>query len=728
MTTLVEKIENDPGAVSAPGPAAKVLIADDDATQRLLTEQYLLQAGYDVCTAVDGEEALAAFGAERPDLVLLDVKMPKLDGFDVCRGIRADPAGRYVPIVMVTGLGDNKSIEKAFALGATDFISKPVVWETLSHRVRYQVRAGHAIRAIHESERQLLHAQQVARMVHWQLDVETGHIEWSPSTETVFGVDAQRHWDTLQKFLHYVHSDDRMRVSDDLRALEMSFGKQGRFHLEHRLERSRHDVLIVEHESELVRGVGGLSSRLVGTMRDITDRRRDAERIHQLAFYDPLTALPNRELFRIRAERALKAARRDVAVIFIDLDGFKLVNDMYGHAVGDELLREVAERFQRSLRGSDVIAKFGGDDAVKASVSRLGGDEFTVLLTDAPSLTAIAPVVERLLDTLRSPVSVFGHELRISGSAGIAMYPTDGKDLNELLKRADIAMYEAKKNGRDGYRFYATYMDKLVRRRASIETKLSGALSNDLLELHYQPKVNLQTGLICGVEALLRWNDPDLGQVAPSTFIPVAEESGLIVQLGDWVMTEACRQARRWQDELEEGMSIAVNLSSQQITRPDFAELVESSVADSQIRPGLLEFELTESLLMQNTRATVDLLHRLRDAGIRMSVDDFGTGYSSLAYLRDFPVDTLKIDRAFVSGLSSEESSSVIVRAIIGLAQNLTLKTIAEGVESREELDTLRQLGCDQVQGFYLFRPMPACDVERHFGRVPSVLELAVTA
>lgn len=700
-----------------------VLVVDDDETQRMLAEQFLAEGGFDCVLASDGEEALQCFRRSPPDLVLLDVRMPGMDGFEVCERIRGLSDGEALPIVMVTGLDDIESIEKSFVVGATDFITKPVVWETLCHRVRYQMRAGFAIQAVQDSERQLLRAQQVARMVHWEWDVTSDQLAWSDSARSVFGVAANSDWGDVAAFLKAVHPDDRHGVSDSLRSVSSATPENDRFAFEHRLCLQGGGELIIEQQGEILEFSGGIATRVVGTARDISGRRRNEERIHQLAYYDVLTALPNRELFRTRAKRAIATAEGNaskLALVFLDLDGFKLVNDTYGHGIGDELLRVVAERLQNSLRDSDVVAKLGKAVGEHMSVSRLGGDEFTILLSDAPSITVIVAVVERLLECLREPAVIDGMEFVISGSAGVAIYPDDGASVDALLKNADIAMYEAKKLGRDGYSFYARHMDELIQQRLTIGTRLTRALEGDQLSLHYQPKIDLLSRRVVGTEALLRWHDPELGPISPADFIPIAEERGLINEIGARVLDVACRQAAIWQGNPDAPKRIAINLSGHQLRSRDFIGQVRSRVEAAGIDPSMLEFELTESLLISRTPETMSLLQELKEMGIALSVDDFGTGYSSLAYLKDFPLDTIKIDRAFVQELSEDPSDSIIVRAIVGLAQSLSMRTVAEGVETAAQLRTLRQFGCDEAQGYFFCKPLEACEVERLFPRTFS--------
>ncbi|MEO0437887.1 MAG: EAL domain-containing protein, partial [Pseudomonadota bacterium] len=635
--------------------------------------------------------------------------------YGVCEELRRLPGGASVPVVMITGLTDIDSLERAYEAGATDFITKPVIWDTLAYRVRYLLRAAHAIQALRESESELLRAQRVARLVHWEWDLVSGQINWSKAAKGVFGLDADKVWPNLRSFVKDAHPEDRIRLRESVENLRDGLSNGGPFSIEHRLLLGAEKEVIVEHQGELVRDPNGESIRWLGTMQDVSERKRAERQIHQLAYYDPLTALPNRELFRRRSERALRSARRKgsrVAFVFIDLDGFKFVNDSLGHEAGDELLLAVSDGLLRGLRGSDLVAKFSQRDTETASLSRFGGDEFVVLLPEMATPDAVATIVSRLLANVREPVKTHGREFEVTGSAGIAIFPDDGESVDECLKNADIAMYEAKHGGKNCYRFYTQRMDEAVQRRLRIESDLRKAISLDQLYLVYQPKVDLSRNAIVGVEALLRWQHPEFGDVPPTVFIPIAEETGIIDALGEWVLQCACEQARRWQLGELGSLQMAVNVSSHQIKSGTLASSVQRILKDTELDPRLLEFELTESILMDNTESTMRLLHNLKALGVSMSVDDFGTGYSSMAYLKHFPIDTIKIDKAFVDDISDGSSDAVIVRAIVGLASGLKLKTVAEGIENREQLDFLRRCGCDQVQGFYLYKPMDAGQIE----------------
>ena len=433
-----------------------------------------------------------------------------------------------------------------------------------------------------------------------------------------------------------------------------------------------------------------------GVDRDITERRQAEERIEFLAHHDALTALPNRILLRDRFDHALSMAERSrsrVAMLFLDLDNFKVVNDTLGHAAGDELLLTVVKRLSRCTRDSDTI-------------SRQGGDEFILLLNDIPDLETVERVASETLSQLAEPVEINGHELNASCSIGVAIYPEDGSDFDSLLQKADAAMYNAKGAGRNTYRFFDEQMNLQAHEHLLLQNRLHQALFRAEFYLHYQPQLEINSGRVIGVEALLRWNNPELGEVAPARFIPVAEGSGLIVSIGEWVLEEACRQAQALRQAGWSDLTMAVNLSAMQFRRAGLIETVAGALERSGLPPHLLELELTESILLQDVDNNLDMVHRLKALGVRLSIDDFGTGYSSLSYLKRFAVDKLKIDRSFVRDISTDPDDAAIVRAVIQLARSLRLGIIAEGVETQEQLVFLREEGCQDVQGFLFSRPL----------------------
>jgi diguanylate cyclase (GGDEF)-like protein len=424
------------------------------------------------------------------------------------------------------------------------------------------------------------------------------------------------------------------------------------------------------------------------------ERQEARNRLTYLAQYDPLTSLPNRRRLAQCLEDAIATAAR-AAVVFIDLDRFKNVNDMLGHGVGDQLLVQAAKRLSACARAGDVVA-------------RLGGDEFALVLPALDDDSAAAVIAARVIEALAQPFYLEGQQLFVSASVGIATYPENGRDAETLLKNADTAMYGAKNGGRNTYQFYVAEMHENATQRLLTETQLRLALERSEFLLHYQPKLDLATGAISGFEALLRWNHPQRGLVPPLEFIDILEDTGLILPVGEWVIGEVCRQLKAWQALGMAAPPVAINLSVRQLQQADLAGAVERIVARAGVDPALLEFELTESMLMANPEAAVEILTRIKTLGMRLSVDDFGTGYSSLAYLKRFPLDALKIDRTFVRDLPDDPDDAAITKAVIRLAHSLSLKVVAEGVENVDQLRELEEYGCDQIQGYHVSRPLPA--------------------
>ncbi len=432
-------------------------------------------------------------------------------------------------------------------------------------------------------------------------------------------------------------------------------------------------------------------------------------RLRQLAYYDGLTSLPNRQLFTEQLQLLLSMSRRDeslLALLFVDLDNFKRINDSLGHAAGDILLKEVAVRLSNCLRDTDLISQ-NYDSGVKIDVSRLGGDEFTVVLNKIDSRESAGVVAQRLVDSLQAPMLIEGQEVVITPSIGIAVAPDDADTVEDLLKRADTAMYHAKTHGKNTYSYYTNTMKSSGVGRLKLESDLRKAVERNELVLHYQPQVNIDTGEIIGAEALVRWEHPQHGLVPPGRFIPLAEEMGLIVEIGAWTMIEACRQSKLFSKQGLELPKIAVNVSSLQFN-PAFIELVKQVLKDSELPAHKLELELTEGVIMSNAESSVEALHELKKLGVSLSVDDFGTGYSSLSYLSRFPLDELKIDRSFVIDYDKSENNASLVTAIIAMGKSLNLRMVAEGVEDISQFNFLRDNGIQVIQGYLFSKPLPA--------------------
>ncbi len=550
-------------------------------------------------------------------------------------------------------------------------------------------------RVLRESEASLANAQRIAHLGNWDWNIVTNELRWSDEIYRIFGLTPQQFGVTYESFLNSVHADDRQLVVE---AVNKALYEKQPYSIDHRIVRPDGTERIVHEQAEITFDETEKAIRMIGTVQDITEHRRAIERLNYLANYDTLTGLPNRVLLQDRLNLAmLDADRRDriVAVMFLDLDRFKIINDTLGHDVGDALLKSVAERLTTCVRAGDAI-------------SRLGGDEFTIILANVAHVDDVARVAQKIIDSFTPPFNIAGRELFMSTSIGITLYPFDDNKLDSLLRNADAAMYHAKEMGRNTFQFYTAELNRRTAKRLRLETALRHALERNELLLHYQPQVNLKTGKIIGAEALLRWQHPEMGLIPPLDFIPLAEETGLIIPIGEWVLRTACRQAQAWHREGFPRFQVAVNLSGRQLQHLDLAKLVKKVLKESGLDPRYLDLELTESLLMHNTGDTLTAMEELHTHGVAFSMDDFGTGYSSLSYLKRFPIDTLKIDQSFVRDIPTDPDDAAIAQAIIAMAHSLGIKVIAEGVETVKQLAFLRVNKCDGMQGYYYSKPVLA--------------------
>ncbi len=464
-----------------------------------------------------------------------------------------------------------------------------------------------------------------------------------------------------------------------------------------------------DFERSLLESAIDLNSRELHATNDLLEKKN--QRISHLSTMDTLTGLPNRYLYNDRINEELKRAKRHdrkLAVMFIDLDRFKIINDSLGHHIGDLLLRYVAKRIKSCLREVDTVA-------------RPGGDEFTILLDEVREIEDAAAVARKILSALSEPFKFKGHELMLTASIGISIFPSDGVDLSTLLRSADTAMYRAKELGRNNFQFYHPAMSIKALEYMAFESRLRKALEHDEFVLHYQPQIDLGTGKITGMEALVRWESPEIGFIMPSDFIPLAEETGLILPIGEWVLQAACLQNKAWQEAGLQQIQIAVNISQRQLQNPCFMDSIDTALEMSGLAPEFLDLELTESAVMQETELSLMTLQQIKQKGICLSIDDFGTGYSSLSVLKRFTIDRLKIDRSFVSDISDNPDATAIVEAIIGMAYSLNLNVIAEGVGTRAQSDFLQENGCDHIQGFWISKPLPADEAGRFLREGPAL-------
>jgi diguanylate cyclase (GGDEF)-like protein len=476
------------------------------------------------------------------------------------------------------------------------------------------------------------------------------------------------------------------------------------------------EARLAQRTSELERAKASLES-------EVAERKRNYATIREMAYFDGLTRLPNRAFIKLELERALASAKRtntSVAVLLVDLDNFKRINDTFGHALGDELLRQTSSRLAACVRGGDSIAS--NTDCADHRVARLGGDEFTLLLHDVGSNANVAHVAQRVIDCFGTPFVLGIYKVQISASIGIAYYPSDGDTAEILLKNADTAMYHAKDSGRNNYQFYSRSMSTVVYEKLALENKLRRALERNEFVLHYQPKVDARTGSILGVEALIRWNSPEVGLIPPEKFIPLAEDTGQIVQIGEWVMIEACRQCKAWHDQGLAPLQVAVNVASPHFRQERILAAIDVALTRSGLPPQCLEVEVTESLFMDDMDSAIRMLRYLKEIGVKVSIDDFGTGYSSLSYLKSLPVDSLKIDRSFVKDLASSSGDAAITHAIIAMARMLGLAVVAEGVETLEQSELLLAQGCHEMQGFFFSTPVTGDEMTEKLKAIAATL------
>jgi diguanylate cyclase (GGDEF)-like protein len=454
---------------------------------------------------------------------------------------------------------------------------------------------------------------------------------------------------------------------------------------------------------------------VVGTIQDISLRKTTEQKIKKLAYYDSITGLANRTRLNQLATEAIqlaKSIRSRVGFVFLDLDHFKRINDTFGHDAGDELLRQVAERLRHCVRPNDTVGSITELDLSEKTVARLGGDEFIILLTRLVQPSDIEVVAKRVNEHLTRKFSIAGKDVFISGSLGISLYPDNGNDVDDLMRHADAAMYHAKNNGRNRFEFFTSSIERDIQHRISIETRLHQALDRGDFILHYQPRIDIKNNQIVAVEALLRWIDPNEGMISPDQFIPVAEETGLIIPIGEWVLNESCQQLTKWRDQFGTSITMSINLSPVQFNAADkLLDTLRNAIQVSSIDPACIELELTENALFQNIDASVQLANDFKSLGIRLSIDDFGTGYSSLQQIRRFPVDIIKIDRSFIRDVLNNTDDALIVKTAISLGHNLRLRVVAEGVENEEQMAFLKKHQCDEVQGYLFGKPQSAHDI-----------------
>ena len=689
--------------------SARILLADDD--PRLLESLHALLQIYrfEVDTALGGQEAIAQLCRNHYDLLLLDLRMPDVSGHDVMHYMATHKIATMT--VVVSGETSIDDISRALRNGAYDYLKKPYVPEELLATVNNAIRKKRLEDANRVMEARLNRSEKLHRFI----------VNNSP--DLIYILDEQGCFSFLNSKIESLlgygrnellgHPITQLVDEEDLEKARYFFEQAARSHNSSRSieialrpreqsQSKRYFELSVWPVSETESIAGNAQRyRIYGTARDITDRMEAEAFINFQAYHDLLTRLPNRALFKDRLSMGLTQAARNnqrLAVMFIDLDRFKIINDSLGHTMGDRLLQAVSQRLLSCIRKGDTLSRFGGD-------------EFTLLLPDMMGTQAAVQVAEKILESIKDPFKLGDHDIHIGASIGIAVYPEGGTTLDGLIKNADIAMYRVKNTGKDGYHVFSHDMTAIATQRLLLEQDMRRALENNEFEIHYQPQVDAQTEQLVGVEALVRWRHPTLGLLAPAEFIPVAEDSRLIIELDRLTLSCACREIGAQHRTGHPSLKLSVNLSPLVLERANFVEHILDVLTREQFPAHLLELEITEGLLMNDRHDVIEKLRKLSSAGVQIAIDDFGTGYSSLSYLQKFPINTLKIDRSFVLAIKTAEEDACIVNAIISMAQGLKLSIIAEGVENVAQLHYLRSLGCNAVQGYLFGKAAPLSEL-----------------
>lgn len=688
----------------------KLLIVDDDEDIRRVIAIKLKKQGYLILEASDGNSGLEKLIAELPDMVMVDVQMPGMDGFEFCENAAKLNFDKHIPIMIMTAQDDQDSVNKAYEKGATDFITKPINYAKLGHRVRFCIRASATSDKLASRERQLLSAQKVAKMGGWVYDIENKQFQCSNEAANIFGISNLSSM-THDELINCVVDDDVSRVRA---VLDTASLKESNNSLEY-------SIKLVNGESKRIRQIIDVNNanpikagKIFGVFQDITDLRNAEQQVKTLSLYDRLTRLPNRSFFKRLLTKKVASAKRhkqQFAILDINIDNFMRINANLGHDVGDKLLIAVSERLKNSIRDSDELIDSQDQDSFNPGLlAHLGGDNFIVMLSTIRMMDDAAIVARRIQTEFSDGFKILENEIHVSISIGIGIYPDDADAADELLKKTSAALNNAKETGRNCYRFYTKEMNILSLQRLSMETALRKALDKNQFVLHYQPKISLVDGRITGAEALIRWNHPDLGMVSPADFIPLAESTGLVLPMTDWVIHEACRQLAEWEQNHFTLESVAINITPDSLLDKNIKQHVFANLESANIIASRLDFEITESVMMKDVDIILPILQEFKDLGSSISIDDFGTGYSSLSYLKRLPISKLKIDQSFIHELMQNNDDAIIVNAIIALAHSLGLRVIAEGVEDKEQLAYLTKHNCDVVQGYYFSRPLAAAD------------------
>ena len=679
-----------------------ILLIEDNPADAELIDMMFSEIGreqfqnYSLKKADSLAAGIKALGKEAFSVVLLDLGLPDSSGLETL--LRIEENAQNIPVIALTGLADEEFAARAISMGAQDYVVKgKITADGLYRSVLYSLERKKSELLLKDSEERFRAFFELSGMGAIQADPASGRfimVNRSFCELTGYGSEEL----LSLSFREITHPDDWPADSDSYEKLLR--GELAQYDREIRYLHKEGHAVWVHISRTLLRRAGGRGEplRVLGIVHDITDRKRMEREIIEMAHHDALTGLPNRRLFIELAQIEMAQASRNhkkMAFVFLDLDRFKEVNDTFGHEAGDKLLKEVALRIRKSLRKSDTIA-------------RIGGDEFNIIIADLHRAEGSAEIARKIVDSFRVPFLIAGHELHVTASIGLSIYPDDDRDMETLFRYADIAMYHAKETGKNNFQFYNPSINVHSAQRIKMESRMRQAIAKGELMLYYQPLADIRTGKMVCAEALVRWRHPEMGLLEPKNFIPLAEETGYITAIDEWVLEAVCSQAKQWRQAGLPPVCFTVNLSSRVFQKAGFASGIARILKDTGLPAGSLYLEITETLAMENIQLTASQLAQLSGLGVQISIDDFGTGYSSLNYLKRLPIGRLKIDRSFIKDIATDPDDRAIINAVVAMAHNMKMKVIAEGVETADQLDFLRQAGCDEMQGFLYSRPLPA--------------------
>lgn len=688
----------------------RLLIVDDEAFICRMVRRMFETEGHEIIEVNNGNRAIEVFDQHQFDLVLLDAMLPGRDGFEVCQILRQKVGAEGLPILMLTGLEEAEVVQRAFEAGATDFITKPINPPLLTARVHYALHSHSNYLDLQREKKRLKQAQRIARLGYWHLDARTDRVYLSQEAAQLLDRPINLGL-TRAEWLAHVHSEDRAHVNAALsHAIEYTEPYQMKFRM---VRADGREIVIMQHGEF---GSGGDQYLLVGTVQDVTEQHRAQALIHYQTYYDSLTELPNRRLFRDTLAQIMQEVDENekmLALIFYSIDKFSRINDSLGHSGGDLLLKMVADRLRPLGEAGDTVARFG------TSI-------FAMIVCPISNVSEADQAAAALLERTAGIYQVYGQEIFLSASAGITLYPIAGQTPEELLKQAEMAMNQAKSNGGGQFQYFSYDMNARAHQRLAFEKELRDAVRQNQFVVYYQPQIDIHQNRIAGMEALVRWAHPEKGMILPASFIPAAEETGLIVQIGARVMHAACIEARRLIENGYGPLRVGVNMSAAQFVRDEVVVLIKQILHMSGLAPELLEIEITESMVLENVDATIRTLNDLRALGVKTSMDDFGTGYSSLSVLNKLPLDTLKIDRDFIKDIGAKGENGTLARTIIAMAKSLGMHIIAEGAENMDHYRFLHEHGVDEIQGYLYSPPLSAEGFERYLAgwshRVPEAM------